>query len=151
MQIPVFLHVLGVTVWVGGMFFAYVCLRPAAALLLEPPQRLRLWDGTFARFFPWVWASVALILASGLYMIWLLGGFAAAPLHVHLMFGLGLAMVFIFFHVYFAPYRRLKRFVAAQDWKQAGAALGQIRRLVGVNLTLGIITITIATAGRLLL
>lgn len=150
MQIPIFLHVLGVVVWVGGMFFAYVCLRPVAAQSLEPPQRLRLWDGSFRRFFPWVWASVAVILASGLYMIWLMGGFGAAPLYVHAMFGIGLAMMLIFFHVYFAPYRRLQRAVAAQDWKAGGAALAQIRKLVGTNLTLGIITITVATLGPLL-
>jgi uncharacterized membrane protein len=151
MQIPLFLHVLSVTVWVGGMFFAYLCLRPVAAQVLEPPQRLRLWDGTFARFFPWVWASVALILASGLYMIWLMGGFAATPIHVHVMLGLGLLMMLIFSYVYFAPYGELKRRVAAQDWKGAAAALGRIRQLVGVNLTLGLITITIATLGPLLL
>lgn len=151
MQIAVFLHVLSVTVWVGGMFFAYICLRPVAAQVLEPPQRLRLWEGTFARFFPWVWAAVALILASGLYMIMLMGGFAAAPLHVHAMFGVGLLMMLIFFHVYFAPYRRLRRAVAVQDWKAGGAALGQIRKLVGTNLALGAVTITIATIGPLLL
>ncbi|HEX6828568.1 MAG TPA: CopD family protein [Burkholderiales bacterium] len=150
MQIPVFLHVLSVTVWVGGMFFAYMCLRPVAARVLEPPQRLRLWDGTFALFFPWVWAAVALILASGLYMIWLMGGFAAAPHHVHAMFGLGLTMMLIYFHVYFLPYRRLRRAVAAGDWKAGGAALGQIRKLVGINLALGLLTIAIAILGRLL-
>ncbi|HEY6898714.1 MAG TPA: hypothetical protein VI279_15765, partial [Rhodocyclaceae bacterium] len=58
-----FLHVASVVVWVGGMFFAYMCLRPAAVELLEPPQRLRLWLGVFDRFFRWVWLAVALILA----------------------------------------------------------------------------------------
>ena len=51
------LHILGAVVWVGGMFAAYVCLRPAAGAL-EPPQRLTLWRGFFAKFFPWVWVSV---------------------------------------------------------------------------------------------
>jgi uncharacterized membrane protein len=151
MQLMKFLHVLSVVVWVGGMFFAYVCLRPAAAQLLEPPQRLRLWDGTFRGFFPWVWASVAFILASGLYMIWAMGGFSAVGHHVHAMFAVGILMMAIFFHVYFAPWRRLQRAVAAEDWKAGGAALGQIRKLVGANLALGIITITIATLGPLLI
>ena len=66
MIIAKFLHILGFTVWVGGMFFAYMALRPVAALQLEPAQRLPLWAGVFARFFPWVWLTVALILASGL-------------------------------------------------------------------------------------
>lgn len=151
MKILVFLHLLSVTVWVGGMFFAYMCLRPVAAQVLEPPLRLRLWDGTFARFFPWVWAAVALILGSGLYMIMLLGGFAAAPLYVHAMFAVGLVMMLVFLRVYFAPYQRLRRAVAAGDWKAGGAALGQIRRLVGINLLLGAITIMIATLGPVLI
>ena len=33
-------HILGVTVWVGGMFFAYMALRPASVELLETPERL---------------------------------------------------------------------------------------------------------------
>ncbi|NTV95532.1 MAG: hypothetical protein HGA75_08965, partial [Thiobacillus sp.] len=40
-------HVLATVVWVGGMFFAHQCLRPVVLAQLEPPQRLRLWDGVF--------------------------------------------------------------------------------------------------------
>src|ERR1019366_5659123 len=56
-------HILGAVVWVGGMFAAYVCLRPAAGAL-EGPQRLRLWRSFFAKFLPWVWVSVLLLLAA---------------------------------------------------------------------------------------
>jgi uncharacterized membrane protein len=31
MGIALALHVLSAVVWVGGMFFAYLCLRPAVA------------------------------------------------------------------------------------------------------------------------
>ncbi|MEO8037758.1 MAG: CopD family protein [Betaproteobacteria bacterium] len=147
MDIARWLHVLGVTVWVGGMFFAYVALRPAAAQVLEPPPRLRLWSETFARFFLWVWISVALILISGLHMMVALGG-ARAPMYAWVMVVIGVAMMLIYAHVYFAAYARLKRAVAAGDWPAGGNALGQIRRLVGLNLILGLATITIATAGR---
>lgn len=142
-----FLHVASVVIWVGGMFFAHQCLRPVAVAQLEPPQRLPLWAGVFSRFFPWVWAAVGVILASGLAMI-LQVGFKNAPLNWHLMFGTGLVMMLIFLHVWFAPFRRLRRHVAAQEWPAAGAALNQIRRLVGVNILLGLVTIAIATVGR---
>jgi uncharacterized membrane protein len=148
MDLARFLHVLGAVVWVGGMFFAYMALRPAAAALLQPPERLRVWRETFRRFFLWVWISVAAILASGLWMIALFGGFRAVGLRVHLMFALGLVMMGIFAHVYFTPYRRLTRFVQQEDWKSAGAALAQIRRLVAVNLALGIVTVAVGTVGR---
>ena len=119
-QIAILLHVLGVVIWVGGMFFAYMALRPAAVQTLEPALRLPLWAATFDRFFPWVWLCVASILGSGLYLIAQMGGFGAVGLHVHVMFGLGIVMMLIFGHVYFAAYKKLKRGVAAQEWKAAG-------------------------------
>jgi uncharacterized membrane protein len=141
-----FLHILGFTVWIGGMFFAYMVLRPIAAARLEPAQRLPLWEGIFGKFFFWVWLSVALILMSGLYMMAQIG---KPPVYVSAMFILGISMMLIFTHVFFAPYRRLKRAVAAQDWKAGSAALAQIRLLVGVNLCLGLVTIAIGALGRL--
>ena len=149
MNVTLLLHVLSVVVWVGGMFFAYMALRPVAASVLEPPQRLTLWAGVFGKFFPWVWASVALILLSGLHMLMKLGG-AAAPHYTLTMLALGVAMMLIFAHVFFAPYKKLKRAVGQQDWKAGGAALGQIRRLIGINLSLGLLTIAVVFLGRAL-
>ena len=148
MSIAVTLHLLAAVVWVGGMFFAYVCLRPAA-LILEPPQRMPLWAGAFARFFPWVWAAVAVLPATGYWMIFnVFGGMGQSGLYIHLMQGIGIAMIGIFLHVYFAPYRRFRRAVAAADFATAGQQLGQIRRLIAVNLSLGLATLVIASAGK---
>jgi len=147
MILSLFLHLLGVVVWVGGMFFAYMALRPVAGSLLEPPQRLTLWSGVFDKFFPWVWVSVALILLSGLHMLMVFGG-VAAPHYTLTMFALGVIMMLIFGHVFFSPYKRLKRAVAAQDWKAGGAALAQIRLLIGVNLSLGLLTVAVVFLGR---
>lgn len=149
MWFAVLMHILGVVVWVGGMFFAHQILRPVAAELLAPPQRLPLWAGVFRRFFPVVWVSVLMILSSGLYMIMLLGGFKAIALNVHLMFGIGLVMTLVFCFVYFIPYGKLSRAVAAQEWKQAGEALATIRKLIGINLSLGLVSIAIAVVGRI--
>lgn len=142
------LHLTGVVVWVGGMLFAYQFLRPPAAQLLEPPQRLRLWRAVLGRFFAWVWFFVVAIPASGLAIL-LPVGMASAPLRWHLMLGLGTLMIAIFLHVWFAPYAALKRAVSVEDWAAGGAALARIRRLVGVNILLGLLTIVIATLGRL--
>ncbi len=149
MPLLMFLHLLAVVVWVGGMFFAYLCLRPVAAALFEPPQRLALWAGVFGRFFPWVWLAVALILASGLSMISVIG-WHGAPMHWHLMLTIGIVMMMIFAHLYFSPYRRLGRALAAADWPGAGAALNQIRKMVGINLALGTVNIAIASLGAYL-
>ena len=144
-----FMHLIAVAIWVGGMFFAYVCLRPVAAAQLTAPQRLMLWAAVFGRFFPWVWLSVLLILASGAGVIAVVG-WASAPFHWHIMLVAGVVMMMIFAHLYFAPYPRLCRSVAANDWPTAGAALNQIRKMVGVNLSLGLLTMTVATLGAYL-
>ena len=143
------LHMLSAVIWVGGMFFAYMCLRPVAATQLEPPTRLTLWVGTFGKFFPWVWASVIVLPLTGYWMLFVMfGGFANAPIYVHLMNGIGIIMILIYLHVFFAPYRRLKQAVLQQDWPTGGQKLGQIRMLVGLNTLLGLITVAIASGGR---
>ena len=150
MNLTLLLHVLGVVVWVGGMFFAYMALRPVAASVLEPPQRLTLWAGVFGKFFPWVWGSVVLILGSGLHMLMKLGGMAA-PHYALTMLVLGVVMMLIYAHVFFAPYKKLQRAVGQQDWKAGGAALAQIRKLIGINLSLGLLTIVVVFVGRAML
>lgn len=151
MKFALWLHLLGVVVWVGGMFFAYMVLRPAAVRLLEPPLRLPLWSQVLTHFFMWVWLAVLLILVSGLFMVFSLDSFASAPSHIHIMLGVGIVMMLIFGHVFFAPYKRLRHFVALKDWPKAGRALNQIRVMVGLNLLLGLVTITVATAGAAIL
>jgi uncharacterized membrane protein len=152
MASAVLLHVVAVVIWVGGMFFAYTFLRPVAASQLEPPARLKLWVGVFGGFFPWVWACIVVLLATGFWMIFgFFGGMGAVGLYVHLMLGFGLLMMAIFFHVFFAPYGRLKRAVAEEDWPAGGKALSQIRLLVGINTLIGLSTVAIASGGRWLL
>ncbi|MDH5393122.1 MAG: CopD family protein [Gammaproteobacteria bacterium] len=127
------------------MFFAYMALRPAAASLLEPPQRLSLWDAVFSRFFFWVWISIATILLSGYYMIFShFGGFAGSGMHIHLMHGMGLVMVMIFMHVYFAPYKRLKKLVAENNFAEAAKNLNTIRIMVAINTVIGLLTFVAA-------
>lgn len=147
MTVSLLLHVLSVVVWVGGMFFAYMALRPVAAAVLEPPLRLALWAGVFGKFFPWVWASIALILLTGVHMLMKISG-AGMPHYVLAMLVLGGVMMLIFAHVFFAPYKKLKRAVSEQNWQAGGAALAQIRMLIGINLSIGLLTILVVFIGR---
>ena len=148
MTVLVALHTLAAVVWVGGMFFAYMVLR-ASAGPLEPPLRLALWARVFGRFFPWVWASIAVLLASGYAMLFLgFGGFAGAGLHIHIMQATGILMMLLFLHLFFAPWRKLSRAVEQGALPDAAAALNQIRRIVAVNLVLGLITVAAGAGGR---
>lgn len=141
------IHLLAALIWVGGMFFAYMVLRPAAVEVLEPPQRLRLWDAVFRRFFKWVWGAVATLLVSGLYMIYLYGGIGHVARHIHIMLVLGLAMMAIYGYVFFACYVPLSLHVAKQRWKEAGELLGKIRKLIAVNLSLGLLIVCVVVIG----
>ncbi|MBL1292442.1 MAG: CopD family protein [Thiotrichales bacterium] len=149
MAIAISLHLLAAVLWVGGMFFAYIVLRPIAATLLEPPVRLTLWAQVFKRFFPWVWMAIIILLASGLWMVFAhFGGFSAVGIHVHTMIVLAVIMIVIFAHVYYGPYRHLHAAVATENWPAGGAKLNQIRKLIGINLILGLVIVVIASAGR---
>jgi uncharacterized membrane protein len=149
MVIAIPLHILATVIWVGGMFFAYMALRPVAASLLEPQQRLPLWSQVFDRFFPWVWAAVIILPVTGLWMVYsVFTGFGHVGLYVLIMTGIGALMILLFLHVFFVPYRRIKQALAANDFPAAGRQLGQIRTIIGINLILGLIVTTVASAGR---
>jgi len=142
------LHALAAVVWVGGMFFAYMVLRPSVGAL-QPAERVALWARVFDRFFPWVWVSVAVLLVSGFGIVFLQwGGFAGAGVHVHAMLAVGLIMMALFGHLFFAPFKRLKAAVAAGDPPAAARQIGQIRLLVAVNLALGLSVSVIGASGR---
>lgn len=144
MRLALLVHLLGVVFWIGGMAFAHVALRPALGKL-PPADRLRLLHDVFVRFIPRVGVAVIAILVSGAWMLMGLGGFRAVGPGVHLMTALGLVMMLIYLHIVLAPYRRLRRALAAESWKEAGEAMQRIRFLVTVNLALGIAVIAIAT------
>ena len=146
--VSLILHTLSAVVWVGGMFFAHQVLRPAAAVL-EPGPRLMLWSRVLGRFFAWVFAAIVLLLLTGYAMVFgVYAGFGDVGLHIHLMQGIGILMVLLFLHLYFAPWRRFRTAVARQDWAEGGRQLAQIRTIVTINLVLGVIVVAIGSSGR---
>lgn len=146
-QILLFAHLTGVIVWVGGMFFAYFCLRPAAGAILKPPERLPLWVATFRLFLAYSAVAVVLILVSGVIMLTSFG-LSQAPAGWHAMLALGLVMAAVFFIVYFVLYPRLVAHCAASSWPAAANVLNNIRRLVALNLLLALCTIAAAMSAR---
>lgn len=142
------LHALAAVVWVGGMFFVYMALRPSVGAL-QPAERVALWSRVFGKFFPWVWLTILVLLVSGFWIIFVeWGGFAAAGMHTHIMLLLGLVMMALFAHLFFAPFRRLKAAVTAGDTPTGAKQIGQIRLIVATNLALGLLTVAIGASGR---
>jgi uncharacterized membrane protein len=146
-----FAHVLGVVVWVGGMFVLHFAVRPSAARLQEPSVRLTFLSSVLGRFMSWAALSIAVLLATGLAMIFIGGGFKNAHLSVHLMLAVGLVMMLLYLHIRFAPFKRMRAAVMASDWAAAAAQLDSVRKMVAINLVLGFLTIAIATIGRAVL
>lgn len=144
-------HLLAAVIWVGGMFFAYTALRPAAAKILEAPQRFKLWRKSLISFFFWVWICIIALPATGYWIIFAhYGGMARVGWHVHIMQVLGIIMILIFLHVFFAPFKRLRKAVKQENYQVAGENLVQIRKFVGINLFLGIIVLIVAGGLRYL-
>lgn len=146
------IHGMAAVIWVGGIFFAYMALRPAANKTLDPPLRLRLWQSAYTHFFPWVWAMIVLLLITGYADLFnRLGGFANEALYLKLMHGIGLFMVAAFAYLYFGLYRRLSIAVANEDTAAAAAVMAKMRPVMATNLALGLLITAIGIAGPVLL
>ena len=139
------LHLVAAIIWMGGMTFMLFSLRPAALQVLEPQVRARLMGAVWRRFFGLVLAAIAVLLltggqmfASGVRAAQAAGNSASSmPLGWTLMAGLGVAMILIFGHIYFAGFAKFKRALAAEQWPVAAQAAAQIHRLVIANFVLG--------------
>jgi uncharacterized membrane protein len=141
------LHVLAALVWVGGMFFAWMVLRPAVIAALEGPARLKLWLQVFPRFFHWVWIAIVVLPITGVGMINLrFTGFETAPRYVQVMMGLYVVMVALFIRINSLQLPEMRKAVEHEQWQEAAAVLGRIRRLVGTNLIVGLVLVVIAAA-----
>lgn len=139
-----FLHLAAAIVWLGGMAFMLLALRPSLPALDTPAQRLPLLAAVLRRFFALVWVAIGVLLLSGFYMFDHAGA-QAAPLGWHLMTGIGVLMMLIFGHIYFALYRPLHAGVAAADWPAAGRRANLIAKLVLVNFVLGWLAVAAIT------
>ncbi len=140
------LHVLAALVWVGGLFFAWAVLRPAAATL-DGPTRLALWSAVLPRFFLWVWAAVLVLPASGVGLLHLgFNGFDGAPRYVQAMMGLYVAMVSLFLRVQALHLPGLRRALNDSDGEEGARVLARIRRLVGFTLLLGVTVVVLGAA-----
>lgn len=137
-------HLVAAILWMGGMAFMLLALRPALLAQLEPQPRARLMAEVWRRFFAMVAVSVLALFATGgsLYAAAFraareASGVGMVPLGWNLMAGIGMLMMLIFGHIYFAGFGKFKRAVAAGEWPLAAKAAAQIHALVVTNFVLG--------------
>jgi len=147
MAIAITLHLLGVIVWVGGMFFAHMVLRGAVSQSLEPQERLPLMLRVFDGFFSWVWLSVILIIASGYWMLFFVYT-SEVTLWLGFMAVIGTLMAAIFVFIFAFPYQQLSSALKIHDMPKAVAAVASIRQLVLTNLILGLLITVVTIFGK---
>jgi uncharacterized membrane protein len=142
-------HLLSIGLWVAGMGFTLLILRPALADL-EPVHRLRVMHAVLRRFFRAVLGASLIALLTGFWMLGRsaktvvqAGGTFEMPLAWTVMAVLGTLMVALFFHIRFALFPRLDRALQASESAEAAAALDAIRRWVAVNFGLGLVVVVV--------
>ncbi|QNT78872.1 CopD family protein [Entomobacter blattae] len=137
-----FLHILCMTLWIGGGFYAIYVLRPSLTLL-EKTQQASVHLQTLKRFFFLLWHVIPLTLLSGWAMIIHIGGFKNLYWPINAMQGLGLLMGIIFAIMFFGPYKKTRRAIRPQP-----ADFAKIRKLTILNILLGFLTILMAVCSR---
>jgi uncharacterized membrane protein len=149
------LHLLGVIAWLGGMFFVLACLRPAAAQVLEPPERATLMRTTLRRFLSLVAWTALLVLITGAAMASVAGSVAHrsglpfnVPLDWYAMAGLFVVMIAVFAHIRLVLFCALERAVAARAWADAARVMGAMRWEVLINLVIGVFIVLVVKLGK---
>jgi len=142
------LHLIGAILWVGGMAFAILVLRPALAVIALP-DRLALHAEVFRRFFLIIWHVMPIVLLTGWALLfgWY-GGFRDAGVHVHVMNLTGVLMAVVFLALWFGPYRAFRKAMASGGGVAAATLANRVRLLVTANLVLGLATSAVAGLGR---
>ncbi|MES9827989.1 MAG: CopD family protein [Candidatus Thiodiazotropha sp.] len=147
MSIAMTLHIIGVIIWVGGMFFAHMVLRPALNDSLEAPQRLSFLLRVFDGFFPWVWVAVIAVVASGFWMLFMFYE-DNIGLWLGFMTVVGILMSAIFVFIYAIPYQQLGVARKEDDKPKLVEAVSLIRQLILINLTFGMLVTVVAVVGK---
>lgn len=138
------LHLIAGIVWMGGMTFMLLALRPAALASLEAQPRARLMGEVWKRFYLLVLLAIVLLFTTGTHLYTatfraakLATGQGSVPLGWNIMLVLGITMMLIFGHIYFAGFKKYKRAVAASEWPVAAKAAGLMHTMTMINFTLG--------------
>ena len=138
------LHLIAGIVWMGGMTFMLFALRPAALASLEVQPRAILMGLVWKRFYDWVLVAIVVLFTTGTHLYTatfraakLATGQGSVPLGWNVMLVLGVTMMLIFGHIYFAGFKKYKRGVAAGEWSVAAKAAGLIHTMTLINFTLG--------------
>jgi len=146
-SIAIAFHVIAAMVWVGGMFFVLVVLRPSVQTL-DAPMRLPIMSVALRKFFPWVWMCIVILLVTGYWLVKALGGFSLVPSYVHVMHLIAWVMIVLFAFMYFKPNKAFRAAVAEGNKDLAVQSLSRIRLIVIVNFILSIVLVAFVSGSQ---
>jgi uncharacterized membrane protein len=136
------IHLLCVVLWVGGMAFLLLTLRPSVGVI-DPSSRLVLQGAVFRRFFRTVWQVMPMAIASGLLLLILSYSHQKLPWEVMVMQTGGVLMAAIFIGMVLVPNKRFQTKLAAGTATADDVA--PIRRLIWLSLGIGaVILVSVA-------
>jgi len=148
------LHLLATTVWIGGMAFNILVLRPSLSVI-EPAKRVKLVGIVLKRFIYFAWLSTGILIFTGIFL-----GRGAPEALLRSNYGIALiikhaivvVMTVIVALVRFVFFPKLRMFLSELDVKvyettklppELVTLLGKIVALVKLNLTLGVFVLLV--------
>lgn len=139
-------HQIGVLIWVGSLFFVRLILLPVTSTVKNHMVRMRLRLEAYKRMFRWGWVGLVLTLGSGLLLITSMES-VSLPLHVQVMASIAAIMFLLHLAGYLAFLLNMD--VAVAEERLIGAAKNNfwIRKLIWVNLFLGLVAAILGAAG----
>jgi uncharacterized membrane protein len=142
------LHILATIVWLGGLFLLCVVFPPSTRNL-DSKTALSLWHKILSLFFVWAWISMALILATGIAIVFLkFGGFSGIPTIHRWNMAIGIPAIVLYCYLYFVPWQRSRCAMSRQDWGAAERDITQARIIMAIILTLGLVASVVSAVAR---
>lgn len=137
------LHVLAAVIWIGGMVFNILVVRPSMAVI-DASQRIKLAVAMLKRFIRLVLASIGLLAITGILMA--LPKFSLTTAYgITLLFKITIVGVMISI-VIFIRYSLLPKleFLIVQSSPDVSKTIGRIVALVKINLAFGVFVLLLS-------
>lgn len=144
------LHILGATIWVGGLFMLVAIIWPSInQTVINHQAYLKASVDVLGMFIPWLIAASIMTIISGYVTLFgLYHGFKSAPLYIHIMAGFGFFMLLLVGHIIMSPWKRMHKALEEKAWDEVEKYLPKAKLFVWIGLVIGVIVLLVAGSGR---
>jgi uncharacterized membrane protein len=142
-------HQIGFVILLGSIFFLLFVLRPAARDLATGDERLMVYLRYYKHLFRWAWIALLLLWLSGTGKMLTLDIHNLPP-QVGLMAGAGAVTTVLTLLAHFAFYHQMDEAIFEQHWPRAARRGSRVRRVMALNLLIGLMLIVAGVAAPLI-